>query len=724
MKKTTRLLLTAALTAGPLLRAEETLDQFRIASTRDNFVWLQDGANARARKVAEGESPSLSPDGRRLAYLVSGDSDRTLHVMDCETARDTVLFTGALTGPAAWSPDGTRLAILIYDEERMGNAIHLADPAGSKHTKIPVRTPSFGGSAWYVQWLADGSGIGFHDMQTYFQIDTAGKVLRSAPLPDFAGVKNPDGRKRDSLSSSDGISACPADADRLVWTEDVSGSPAFTDALNGEPISALMTGSIDGSLKPRALTKKDLTAFAPVWSPGGEWIFFTGYTDAQAKEGFPFRIHAMRADGSELTMIARGTDVSIALLRGLAPSAPVDAPDKPAASAADMAAAQRLVNEGYALEQKGDIDAAVARYERAFELVPDPKLAKHMEELTAGDAEAKAQSAIAEGYQLERGGKLAEAAAKFREALKVVKDERVSQRLARIEAKLADKPAAEIAKADPVPAPVAPELPPAPAAPERPTMKPEAAPVPEAPPAVPAVRPVPVPEQPAARPENTPDKPAMKPEAAPVPDKPAEPVPDKPAEPQPENAKPTEPVPPPANESKVAPVAAGPGMWKQVKRYSEKSDAARHVTHKHDGYGHDSEYHKPDPSAPTGEISGLLATHFEMEDYNALDALKAGSEVTIGIYQSRHYMSPDDSKSRIVWVPADTKPGDLPKSGITVLKDVELPKPYGSKQQNATFKVPDGSVFPGGRALLRVEGVHHGEVSATTLLYEWVPEQK
>jgi hypothetical protein len=172
------------------------------------------------------------------------------------------------------------------------------------------------------------------------------------------------------------------------------------------------------------------------------------------------------------------------------------------------------------------------------------------------------------------------------------------------------------------------------------------------------------------------------------------------------------------------PVEAGPGIWKQVKRYSEKSEAASHVTHKHDGYGHDSEYHKPDAAAPTGEISGLLATHFEMEDYGVLDTLKAGAEINLGIYQSRHYASQDDSKSRIVWVPADTKVGTLPQSGITVLKDVELPKPYGSKQQNGKFKVPDGSAFPGGRALLRVEGVHHGEVSATTLLYEWVPEKK
>jgi hypothetical protein len=518
MNAITRLLLSVALAAVPWLRAEESLDQFRIASTRDNFVWLQDGAKGKPRNIAEGESPSLSPDGSRVAYLVSTDSDRTLHIMDCETSRDTVLFSGALTGPAAWSPDGSRLAILMYDEERMGNAIHLVDIAAKKHTKVVVKTPSFGGSAWYLQWLPDGSGLGFHDMKTYFQISTSGKVIRSAPLPDFASPKNPDGRKRDSLSSSDGIAVCPTETDRIVWTEDINGSPAFSDALNGEPISALMAGSIDGSLKPRALTKKDLTAFAPIWSPGGDWIFFTGYTDVQAKEGFPFRIYALRADGSGLTMITRGSDVSIAWRPDAAPAAALaETTDKPAAaSAADLAAAQRLVNEGYALEQKGDIDAAVARYERAAELVPDPKLAKHIEELTAGDAAAKAQSAIAEGYQLERGGKLAEAAAKYREALKVIKDERVSQRLARIEAKLGAKPAAEIAKADLIPVPEIQQVQPEPAAAGPPKMKPEAQPLPE-----------PMLVKPATPPQTVPAKPEQKPDATPIPSKPAQPAPGK-----------------------------------------------------------------------------------------------------------------------------------------------------------------------------------------------------
>ena len=697
MKTISTLLLSILITSVSWLRAGETLDQFRIASARDNFVWLQDGPKGKPRNIVEGESPSLSPDGGRVAYLVSNDSDRTLHIMDCETSRDTVLFSGALTGPVAWSPDGTRLAILIYDEERMGNAIHLVDIAAKRHAKVPVKTPAFGGSAWYVQWLPDGSGLGFHDMKTYFQVTTSGKVIRSAPLPDFASPKNPDGRKRDSLSSSDGIAVSPSDAESIVWTEDVTGSPSFTNALNGEPISALMMGSFDGSVKPRALTKKDLTAFSPIWSPGGDWIFFTGYTDAQAKEGFPFRIYALRADGSGLTMITRGSDVSVAILPSRVPSEePSAIPDNPSASAADLAAAQRLVNEGYVLEQKGDIDAAVARYERAAELVPDPKLTKHIEELMASDAEAKAQSAIADGYQLEKGGKLAEAAVKYREALKVVKDERVSQRLARIDAKLAVQPAPEIAKADLIPVP-----------PVQPKMQPEAQPLPE-----------PIPVKPSAPADLAQAKPEMKPEAMQTPDKPAEPSSEKM---KPAGATATQPK---INESKVTPVSAGPGMWRQVKRYSEKGDTATHITQKHDGYGHDSEYHKSDASAPTGEISGLLSTHFEMEDYSKLDALKAGEEVTIGLYQSRHYASADESKSRMVWVPAETKVGDLPEGGVAILKDVDLPKPYSATEQSGKFKVPDGSTFPGGKALLRVEGIHHGEVTATTLLYEWVSEKK
>lgn len=124
----------------------------------------------------------------------------------------------------------------------------------------------------------------------------------------------------------------------------------------------------------------------------------------------------------------------------------------------------------------------LARYERAGELVPEPKPAKRIEALSTKGARARAQSMIAEGYALERAGKLKEAA---------------------------EKPAAED------------------------TPKTEPATEPAAPPAV---------------------------------------------------------------------ADGGPGYWKQIKRYSEKAEAAAHVKIKHDGYGHDSELTKrtrplpPEPS--------------------------------------------------------------------------------------------------------------------------------
>lgn len=346
---------------------------------------------------------------------------------------------------------------------------------------------------------------------------------------------------------------------------------------------------------------------------------------------------------------------------------------------ADIEAAQQLVDEGYALEKKGDIDGAIARYERAGELVPEPKLAKRIQELSTKGARARAQSMIAEGYALERAGKLKEAAALYRGALKTITDPRVAQRLKRIDDQLGTAPAAPAEKPTVKPEDMPQDTPPPPA--EKPEMKPEA----------PAEKPTP---------EDTPP-PSERPTA--------------------EDTPKTEPAPEPAAPPAVTDGA--PGYWKQTKRYSEKAEAAAHVKIKHDGYGHDSEFNKEDPSAPTGAITGELSTHFEMEDYDVLNELKPGAEVKIGIYQSRHYNRPDQSRARIVWVPAETKPGELPASALTVLKDVELPKPYSSKENYGTFKVPAGPLFPGGKAILRVEGVYHGEVTATNLLYEWVTEK-
>ncbi|MFO7535069.1 MAG: hypothetical protein R6X19_05205 [Kiritimatiellia bacterium] len=122
---------------------------------------------------------------------------------------------------------------------------------------------------------------------------------------------------------------------------------------------------------------------------------------------------------------------------------------KPAADASnDLIAkagkARQLLAEGYELEKKGDLANAVAKYREARTLKDDPKVAVHIAELEKKAAAlAQATERINEGYALEKAGKLTEAIAKYRASLALNDQPGVRKHLAEVEAMASNK-----AKAD------------------------------------------------------------------------------------------------------------------------------------------------------------------------------------------------------------------------------------------------------------------------------------
>jgi hypothetical protein len=83
----------------------------RYASADESSVWIADGDGSHARRFVSGAySPKLSPDGRRIAYLVPADDPGllpSLFVRDVNGGRPRRV--GRAFG-CEWSPDGTRLA--------------------------------------------------------------------------------------------------------------------------------------------------------------------------------------------------------------------------------------------------------------------------------------------------------------------------------------------------------------------------------------------------------------------------------------------------------------------------------------------------------------------------------------------------------------------------------------------------------------------------------------
>ena len=87
------------------------------------------------------------------------------------------------------------------------------------------------------------------------------------------------------------------------------------------------------------------------------------------------------------------------------------------------------MNEGYVQEQRENLAGAVAKYEAAMKLVPDAKLAERIDQLKKSMAESEAQRLINDGYEHEKKGDIDAAVARYEKAMTVLPDDRIAARI-------------------------------------------------------------------------------------------------------------------------------------------------------------------------------------------------------------------------------------------------------------------------------------------------------
>src|SRR5262249_15653747 len=101
--------------------------------------------------------PSISPDGKQVAFIWSGEKDREFdRYVQVGNGGNPVGLQGANpSGKVAWSPDGSRLAFV-----RQGGLYSMAALGG------PVRRIAAfsGGEPRDVAWSADGGFFIVHDL--------------------------------------------------------------------------------------------------------------------------------------------------------------------------------------------------------------------------------------------------------------------------------------------------------------------------------------------------------------------------------------------------------------------------------------------------------------------------------------------------------------------------------------------------------------------------------
>jgi dipeptidyl aminopeptidase/acylaminoacyl peptidase len=253
-------------------------------------IWLVDPkTGAQSPLVADERAnsrPRWSPDGQRLAYVVSGpDGAPQIHVRWMATGRSAQVATlEQAPNDMAWSPDGKTLAItMLTPAEPVRLGTMPAKPEGARWAG-PLRIED------RVTWRADGDGELKPGFSHVFVVSADGGAPRQLTF----------GRHDDAgplAWSGDGKSVLFASNRAEDWERNPQESEIYSVSV------------ADGTT--RALTGRVGPDLAPVVSPDGRRIAYLGYDDARRRSYENVQLYVMDPDGGNSRSLTAKLDRSI-----------------------------------------------------------------------------------------------------------------------------------------------------------------------------------------------------------------------------------------------------------------------------------------------------------------------------------------------------------------------------------------------------------------------------
>lgn len=255
------------------------------------LLWEMEADGSRQRQLVKGSSAQWSPDGTRIAYLaeVDGKSQLWVRYMDAEGA--AIQVTRGERSPVAfrWSPDSKSLAFTMpVPDSATWNVAMPHAPAGAQWTPPPRVVNR-------LQYRADRVGFLADDWIHLFVVSAEGGVPRQVTHGAFnigargAGIPGPaalDWLPDGKTIVADGNDA--PDADREYQVSNIYAVDVASGTL-------------------RRLTADAGFWHAPVVSPDGRWVAFTGF--AKTRDTYHSSdLFVMHADGTVRRLLTSGID--------------------------------------------------------------------------------------------------------------------------------------------------------------------------------------------------------------------------------------------------------------------------------------------------------------------------------------------------------------------------------------------------------------------------------
>jgi dipeptidyl aminopeptidase/acylaminoacyl peptidase len=255
-------------------------DQFR------STIWLVDTRTGEQMPIAAGPgghfSPRWSPDGRRLAYISSGEGGATQIFVRWMESGEAVRLTGLPYAPGsiAWSPDGSQIAysmLMPGESARLGTSPNA--PEGAEWADpLDVTTA--------VGYRADGQGYLRPGFNQIFVVPSDGGTARQLSFGDYhhGGPLSwtPDGRT-------------------ILFSGDLT-SDWEMDPVEGEVYSLDVATS---AITP--LTDRDGPDISPIVSPNGRHIAWLGFDD-QRLGYHNMLLYVMNRDGTNRRALTESLD--------------------------------------------------------------------------------------------------------------------------------------------------------------------------------------------------------------------------------------------------------------------------------------------------------------------------------------------------------------------------------------------------------------------------------